>query len=229
VTSTPERQEAVPGIALDYLPGVRGHAVLVAGPGAGGGDALAVWTLSALGTATGAWVLPLAGLDESRLLAVMNMVRGRCLVGWTAETSTEALAKIEAALPTVLATRLRAATLEIPALLAEIREHRVRYSEALTAHSPTATSKTAPLRWARELPNAGDEATVLSPHHVSAASPASSAALSAAGALTRSIDYWQETEETRCRRPHLRSLGERQLLPPRWLARLRSANSSMEG
>jgi Family of unknown function (DUF6218) len=230
MTSTPEYQDIVSGVALDYLPGVRGYAVLLAGPGADGAEALAVWTLSALGTATGAWILPLADLDKSRLSAIMNMVRGRCLVGWTTDIATEALDKIEAALPGALVTRLRASALEIPSLLAETREHRALYSEALAAYSATVPAKiAAPLKWPRELPNKGDEALVLSPQYVSTAGPAASAALSLAGALSRAIDYWQETEETRYRRPSLRSLVERQTLPPRWLTRLRDANSSMKG
>ncbi|WP_373367482.1 DUF6218 family protein [Micromonospora purpureochromogenes] len=34
---------------------------------------------------------------------------------------------------------------------------------------------------------------------------------------------WQDTEQVRFRRRHLRSFGEPRQLPPRWLARLRAA------
>ena len=223
-----ESRDADSGGALDYLPGVRGHAVLVTGPGADGEEALAVWALGALGTATGAWVLPLAELDGS-LFAVMKMVRGRCLVGWTEQSATDSLEKVEAALPAALVTRLRAGGLAIPSLLAETREHRTRCTAALTAYSATAASKIAPLKWARDLPDEGDEAAALSPRHVYAASPVAATALTLARSLSRAIDLWQETEEARYRRPYLRSLGEQQLLPPRWLARLRAAESGVEG
>jgi len=226
---TPASQDAESSPALDYVPGVRGHAVLVTGRDAAGEDALAVWILGAFGTATGAWVLPLAGLDESRLLSVLSMVRGRCLVGWSEVTATEALDKVEGTLPPALVVRLRAGSLAIPDLVAETREHRARHAAEVTAYSATVNSKIAPLKWAGRLPEQGDEVSALSPRHVSAASPVAGAALTVAGALSRAIELWQETEEARYRRPYLRSLGERQPLPPRWLAHLRAAESEREG
>jgi hypothetical protein len=92
----------------------------------------------------------------------------------------------------------------------------------------TAISKIAPLKWAGKLPEDGDEIAALSPRHLSAASPVAGAALTVAVALSRAVELWQETEEARYRRPYLRSLGERQPLPPRWLARLRAAESGLE-
>jgi hypothetical protein len=228
MTIAPERQDAEFNSALDYVPAVRGYAVLINGPGADGGETLALWTLSALGTATGAWVLPLTGLDESHLIAVMTMARGRCLVGWTKETATEALDKAEATLPAALVTRLRIASLAIPDLIAETREHRVLYSNALTANGSQATAKIASLKWKRELPSEGQEASALSRQPVSVSSPTVSAALAMAGALRQAIGYWQETEEARYRRPQLRALGEPQPLPPRWRACLQAAESGME-
>jgi len=228
MTVASERQDAEPTAALDYVPGVRGHAVLLTGPGADGEDALAVWTLGAFGTATGAWVLPLVSLDDSCLLPVMSMVRGRCLVGWSEATATEALDKVEGALPAALVARLRAGAMAIPSLIAETRKFRMRYTEAVTAYGATAISKIAPLKWATTLPADGNEATALSPRHVSAASPVARAALTVAAGLSRAVELWQETEEARYRRPYLRSLGERQPLPPRWLARLRAAESGLE-
>lgn len=229
MTVAQEAQDAGSGAAVDYVPGVRGHAVLVAGPGADGEEALAVWVLGAFGTATGAWVLPLAGLDEPYLLSVMSMVRGRCLVGWSEQSAADALDKVEGALPVALVARLRAASVAIPDLIAETREHRVRYAEAVAAYSAAVTSKIAPLAWAGTLPDDGNEIAALSPRHVSAASSVACAALSVAGALNRAVELWQETEEARYRRPYLRPLGERQPLPPRWLARLRAAEPGREG
>jgi hypothetical protein len=229
MTVAPASQDAESSAALDYVPGVRGHAVLVTGRDAEGEDALAVWILGAFGTATGAWVLPLAGLDESRLLSVLSTVRGRCLVGWSEVAATEALDKVEGTLPPVLVARLSASSLAIPDLVAETREHRARHAETVTAYSATVNSKIAPLKWAGRLPDKGDEvAAALSPRHVSVATPVAGAALTLAGALSRAIELWQETEDARYRRPYLRSLGERQPLPPPWLLHLRAAESGRE-
>jgi hypothetical protein len=123
---------------------------------------------------------------------------------------------------------LRAGSLAIPDLVAETREHRARHAEEVTAYSDSVNSKIAPLKWAGRLPDKGNEVSALSPRHVSAASPVAGAALTVAGALSRAIELWQETEEARYRRPYLRSLGERQPLPPRWLAHLRAAESGRE-
>jgi hypothetical protein len=229
MTVAPESQDAETGAALDYVPGVRGHAVLVTGPGVDGEDALAVWILGAFGTATGAWVLPLKSLDESYLSSVMTMVRGRCLVGWTEATAVEALDKVEGALPPTLVADLRAGSLAIPELVAETREHRARYTQAVTEYGASATSKIAPMKWPGQLPEEGNEVIGLSPRPVSAASPVAGAALTAAKALSRAVELWQETEEARYRRPYLRSLGERQPLPQRWLSCLRAAESGLEG
>ncbi|TWG24472.1 DUF6218 family protein [Actinoplanes teichomyceticus] len=224
-----ESQDAESSTVLDYLPGVRGHAVLVLGPGPDDQESLAIWTLSALGAATGAWILPLADLDSARLLRIMHMVRGRCLIGWTEDAATEALGEIEALLPAEMIARLRAGRLAIPDLVAEIREHRVHYSEELTAYSASTSSKLAPLKWARELPDEADEADVLTRRPAYAANPAAAVALTLAGTLRQVIDLWRETEEARYRRPYLRSLGELQILPPRWVGRLRAAESGSEG
>ncbi|BBH68823.1 hypothetical protein ACTI_55080 [Actinoplanes sp. OR16] len=224
-----ESQDAESGTVLDYLPGVRGHAVLVLGPGPDDQECLAIWTLSALGAATGAWILPLADLESARLLPIMHMVRGRCLVGWTAEAATEALGKVEALLPAEMVAQLRAGYLTIPDLVAEIRELRAHYTEELAAHSVSTSSKIAPLKWARELPSEADEVGVLTTRPTYAANPAAASALSLVGTLRQIIDLWQETEEARYRRPYLRSLGELQVLPPRWVGRLRAAESGSEG
>jgi hypothetical protein len=44
--------------------------------------------------------------------------------------------------------------------------------------------------------------------------------LSIAGAVERAVELWTDTEQIRYRRPYLRTLGEPQVLPPRWRARL---------
>ncbi|GIF08936.1 DUF6218 family protein [Actinoplanes siamensis] len=219
---------AVSGAALDYPPGVRGHAVIVTGANPDGAESLAVWILDPFGTPTGAWVLPLADLDGARLLEIMGMVRGRCPVGWTRESATEALGAVPGVLPAELVARLRAGSLAIPELVAETREHRARHVEALAAYRATATSKVAPLAWPRELPEAGAEAAALTPRPFHAASPAAAAALTLAKALGQAVELWQGTEETRYRRHYLRGTPQ-QHLPPRWLAHLRAAESGREG
>jgi hypothetical protein len=72
-----EGQNAETNVASDSAHEVRGRAV----PGTGGEDGLAVRILGAFGTATGAWILQLASLNESRRLPVISMVRGRGLIG----------------------------------------------------------------------------------------------------------------------------------------------------
>ncbi|WP_436520657.1 DUF6218 family protein [Actinoplanes sp. HUAS TT8] len=225
MTITAESQNADSGTTLDYPPGVRGYAVIVAGAGSDGADVVAIWILNPFGEPTGAWVRPLVDLDGERLTAIMGMVEGRCLVGWTEEAAAGALDKIEAVLPAEVVARLRAGVLAIPDLIAETREHRARYEEALAAYTATTTSKIAPLAWARALPSAGEEVAALSPRPIVAASPAASAALTLAKSLSQAIELWQMTEEARYRRPYLRSTGAQQSLPPRWLARLRRAES----
>jgi hypothetical protein len=216
-------------ITSHYPPGVRGHAVIVIDAGKDGEDALAVWTLSPFGEPIGAWVLPLADLDESRLLEIMTMVRGRCLVGWTEESAVAALGKIEAVLPPEFVARLRTTCLAIPGLIAEAREHRAHYDEELARYKAATGAKPAPFTWARDLPALGDEEAALSPRPFYAASPAATAALTVAKSLGQAIELWQMTEEARFRRPYLRGLGPQQPLPPGWTARLRSAESGLEG
>lgn len=212
--------------AVDYLPGVRGHAVVTMGQGADGGEALAVWRLGPTGRAVGAWVFASHALvDEGDLLGrVIESLFGRCLVDWTADGPAQALEQIAAVVPSAAVAALRDSLVVIPDLLAEITELRQRYAGALEAHRATAKSKFGPLVWAREVPDGFDAARrSLTPALSGVASPVAAQALGIAGALERAVELWQDTEQARYRRSYLRSLGEVQALPPRWMARLRAA------
>jgi hypothetical protein len=188
-------------VAAATIAGVRGHAVLAEGPDADGRDAVAIWRLDAFGIPIGAWVIPLAGdpglpsLDDVRA-----GLRGCARVAWAGEESD----------------------LHIEDLLDEIREHRQRYTEAHDAFRATRKAKITELTWTSEVPPA-DRARSLLEVRRPAASPVAAEALAVAGAIRNAIELWEDTEQVRYRRVHLRSFGDAQPLPPRWLAALRTA------
>jgi hypothetical protein len=155
---------------------------------------------------------------------VLRLVQGRCLVGWQAEDPQVSLGRLAELLPAALVADLRAHVLDLPPLLAEIGAHRRGYAEALEAYRPRTKSKILPLAWAEEIPADLDAARrVLSPPPPVGAEPVAAEALTVAGAVRRIAALWQDTEQVRFRRSYLRSLGEPQALPPRWIARLRAA------
>jgi hypothetical protein len=193
-------------VAAATIPGVRGHAVLAESP-----DATAVWRLDAFGTAIGSWVIPRAGDPDLPTVAdVYRGLLGCAIVTWAGD---------ERLLP---AGRPGAPVLLIDDLLAEIREHRDRYAEAHDAFRATRKTKITDLDWASEIPPP-DRARALLTVNRPAASPVAEAALAVAGAVRNAIELWEVTEQVRYRRVHLRSFGDAQPLPPRWLAALRTA------
>jgi hypothetical protein len=117
--------------AIDYVPGVRGHAVITVGPDGDGAEALAVWRLGPTGVAVGAWILNLdaARNDPAALHGIMTMLRGRCLVGWSADDSVKSLHRVAGLVAPTMIDRLSDGVVTIPDLLAEIAECRKRYLE----------------------------------------------------------------------------------------------------
>lgn len=215
--------EAAPDdlVPAAYVPGIRGYVVMACAPDQDGADHLAVWRLSPIGVAAGAWVL---AADDPLLLRVMESLRGCCLVDWDTTGPAEALRNVKVAGAGVHADELRAHLVLIPDLLEEIRRTRQRYEEALEQHRRTATSALVPLAWSAELPEDTEAARrTLTPARVPTAGPAAAQALMVAGAVQRAIGLWQDTEQVRYRRSYLRSLGDVQPLPPDWSARLRAA------
>jgi hypothetical protein len=207
--------------AADYVPGVRGHAVIAIGLDADGGEAIAIWRLGPTGVPVGAWVMSLDTARENPddLRGIMTMMRGRCLVGWSTDDPVRTLDRLAAVLPPAVISGLASGVVAIPDLLAEIAEQRTRYADALEQYRSITKSKIVPLEWSREIP----PPHTLTPRHLGAASPVAGQALAVAGALHAAIGLWQDTESVRYRRPYLRQLGQPQALPPRWVARLRSA------
>jgi hypothetical protein len=212
--------------AIDYVPGVRGHAVITVGPDGDGAEALAVWRLGPTGVAVGAWILSLdaARNDPAALHGIMTMLRGRCLVGWSADDSVKSLHRVAGLVAPTMIDRLSDGVVTIPDLLAEIAECRKRYLGTLERYRSTTKSKIVPLTWARDVPLDVQAARLaLTPHRAWTASPVAAQAVALAGALHQAIGLWQDTEGLRYRRSYLRSLGQPRALPPRWMARLRSA------
>lgn len=225
-------------VPVDYVPGVRGYAILVAGRGGDGdsagdgeradAEAIAIWRLGATGHAVGAWTLRLDDIeaDPQHLRDVMNLLRDRCLVDWDADRPDAALRRIEPWLPADLVSALRANLLFLPDLLQEVREHRRVCAEAVEQHRITTKSAIVPLAWSVELPEDQARARRMLTPAPTAAAPVAVEALTLAGTVRRAVELWQDTEQTRYRRTYLRSLGEVQPLPPRWLAALRTAAGS---
>ncbi|MFC8620140.1 DUF6218 family protein [Micromonospora purpureochromogenes] len=223
-----EASENELSVPVDYVPGARGHAVLTVGPDNDGGDALAVWRLSPTGRAGGAWVLRFDEVERNpeQLRRVMSMLQDRCLIDWNEEAPTAALARIAEVLPAELLTALQGNIVTIPELLAEISEHRSTYAAAMEQHRASIKSKIAPLAWPTEMPDQQDLAGWAARAYSTAASPVAARALALTAAVASTAQLWQDTEQARYRRVYLRSLGDPQPLPPRWLARLREAVAS---
>ncbi|MEV1017032.1 DUF6218 family protein [Micromonospora sp. NPDC049801] len=218
-----EEFESDLAIPVDYVPGARGHAVLAVGPDGDGTEALAVWRLSPTGRAGGAWVVRLDEVEQDdQFVRIMWMLQGRCLVGWDRETPATILDRIAHLLPKELVSTLQGSVLTIPELLAEIAEHRSAYSEAVDRQRAVSKSKLAPLAWPTEVPDHEDLAIRLAVQP-RAASPVAGVALALTSAVAMTAQLWQDTEQARYRRKYLRTLGEPQPLPPRWLASLRAA------
>jgi hypothetical protein len=221
-----DRSDAELTLPVDYVPGVRGHGVLAVGRDADGAESLAVWKLGPTGQAGGAWVISFseAEADTDRLRRIFGMVQGRSLVDWAIDGPLGIATKLSGLLPADVVGDFCSHPLDIPSLLREIGEHREAYAEALERHRPTTKSKIAPLQWTEEIPD--DLETVrdaLTPPISTGAAPVVAQALAVAGAVRRAVELWQDTEQARYRRTYLRSLGEPQPLPPRWLATLRAA------
>ncbi|WP_433528422.1 DUF6218 family protein [Micromonospora sp. CA-263727] len=209
---------------VDYVPGVRGHAVLAIGADSDGGEALAVWRLSATGRAGGAWVLRIdeAERDADQLVAVFRLLQDRCLIDWEAESAASILDRISHLLPAPMVSGLKGNVLTIPDLLDEIGEQRAQYDEAVERHRAMTKSKVVSLAWPTEMPDRKELAQRASVQPA-AASPVAAAALALTSAVMVTAQLWEDTEQTRYRRTYLRSLGEPLPLPPRWLSRLREA------
>ncbi len=222
-----DRSDDELAVPIDYVPGARGHAVLAVGADSDGGEALAVWRLSATGRAGGAWVLRFDELerDAGQLVAVVRLLLDRCLVDWEIESTASILDRISHLLPAPMVPVLKGNVLTIPDLLDEIGEQRARYAEAVERHRATAKSKIAPLAWPTDIPDWKElaERTAGQP---AAASSVAAAALALTSAVAATAQLWEDTEQARYRRSYLRSLGEPLPLPPRWLARLREAVAS---
>jgi hypothetical protein len=171
-------------------------------------DATAVRRLDAFGTAIGAWVVPRAGDPDLPSLAdVYRGLRGCATVAWAGDEKVGPDAPV----------------LFIDDLLDEIREHRQRYAEAHDAFRATRKAKITDLDRASEVPPPGRARSLLTVRRP-AASPVAASALAVAGAVRTAIELWVVTEQVRYRRVHLRSSGDAQPLPPRWLAGLRAAH-----
>ncbi|MFI6134159.1 DUF6218 family protein [Micromonospora sp. NPDC051141] len=223
-----EASENELAIPVDYVPGAQGHGVLAVGPDSDGGDALAVWRLSPTGRAGGAWVVRFEEIerDSEQLCQIMGMLQDRCLVDGNEEAPIAALARVAEVLPAELVTTLQRSIVTIPELLTEISEHRSTYAAAVEQHKAGTKSKIAPLAWPTEMPEKADFAQWAARAHSTAASPVAATALALTAAVANTAQLWQDTEQARYRRVYLRSLGEPQPLPPRWLARLREAVAS---
>lgn len=242
MTAQPMRANEELSVPGDYVPGVRGYAILVTGrdggtdgDGDGGGDresfgaeSIAVWRLGATGYAAGAWILRLDDIeaDPQHLRDVMSLLRDRCLVDWDADRPEAALRRIERWLSADLVSALRSNLLFIPDLLHEVRKHRRVCSETVEQHRLTTKSAIVPLAWSVELPDDPDRARRMLTPAPMTATPVAAEALALAGTVRRAVELWQDTEQTRYRRTYLRSLGEVQPLPPRWLAALRKAGGT---
>jgi hypothetical protein len=217
--------EAADVVDAGHLPGVRGHAVLALGEDADGREALAVWRLDAAGYAVGAWVVPIEQDpgEVPQLADVVSGVHGCGVVDWSADSVTTIVDKVAHRLPVALADRLRSHALSVADLLTEVADHRRRYHERHEEYRATAPSKTLPLAWSTDLPPGEPSREVLRTGRLWGASPVAAEALNGAAELRRAIELWQDTEQVRYRRTHLRSDGEARPLPPRWLAALRAA------
>lgn len=220
-----EASENELSIPVDYVPGARGHAVLAVGHDTDGREALAMWRLSPTGRAGGAWVERFDEVerDPERLIRIMSMMQHRCLVGWDSQAVDGVLARIADFLPAEMLADLRAHILDVPELLTEISEHRAAYSAAVEQQRASTKSKLAPLAWPTEVPEQQELVAWAARVQSVAASPVAGTALTLTAAIARTAQLWQDTEQARYRRTYLRTLGEPQPLPPRWLARLREA------
>ncbi|MEU7754294.1 DUF6218 family protein [Micromonospora sp. NPDC049171] len=221
----PENQLSIP---IEYVPGVRGHAVLAVGPDSAGSEALAAWRLGPTGLAGGAWVMSFDQIerDPEQLRRIMWNVQDRCLIDWNSQTPVTVLERIADVIPAELLSRLADTVLTIPELLEEISTHRSAYSAAVEQHRTRVKSKIAPLAWATQMPDQEHLGTWAIRDRSATASPVAAAALAVTAAVARTAQLWQDTEQARYRRTYLRSLGEPQPLPPLWLAQLRKAARS---
>jgi hypothetical protein len=230
MTSALDAPESAFTLEVDYVRGAQGHAVLAVGSDGAGAEALAVWSLGPTGRAGGAWVLRLDNLQQDvvRLQQIMAMIRGRCLVDWTTDSPLRTLGRLGDLLPGEVVAGLRDQILIIPEMLDEIAERRKMYADAVEAYRATTKSKIAPLVWPSPVPEPQTLVEWSSRSLQSAASPVAGQALTLTAAVARTAELWQDTEQLRYRRSYLRSFGEVQSLPPRWLARLRAANAIVE-
>lgn len=228
MASDVEASESELSIPVDYVPGARGHGVLAVGPDGDGAEALAVWRLGPTGRAGGAWVVRFDEIerDPDQLRPIMWMLQDRCLVDWDKEAPARILARIADVLPAELLARLQRNILTVPELLTEISEHRSAYAAAVEQHRATAKSKIAPLAWPTAMPDQQELVEWAARAQSASASPVAASALALTAVVASTAQLWQDTEQVRYRRTYLRSLGEPQLLPPRWLASLREAVGS---
>lgn len=216
-------------VAVDYVPGIVGHLVLVEG-GNGGRDALALWQVSPTGQPTGAW---LVSADEANDKAVarrlLTLAARRALAAWDAAHGVallDRLAEVAGQPPDPVVT------VTLPEVISEITERRQALDRAVAAHRGQSTVKVEPLAWrgtvpveARSLQDLTQAAGIRRPP---AASAPAADALHVARLLAWAANLWQETELVRLRRRYLHEPygSAASPLPPRWLDALRAANTA---
>jgi len=210
---------------MEQVPGVRGHVVLAAGLDGDGADALAIWRAGPTGRADGAWALTFAEIARTpqRLCTIEAILSGRCLVAWSASDADLVLHRLAGLLPSGRLDALRGSLVVVPDLLAEIADQRAGYDHLVAERALATRRKATPLPWRTEPGDVNQLKVAAIAAASRAASPVAVSALALTAAVGHLAELWHETERVRCRRKHLKALGEPQLLPPRWLGRLRAA------
>ena len=215
----------------DYVPGVVGHAVLVAGKDHTGAESVAVWQVGATGQPTGAWIVSLdTTAHQGTALRLLGIVRRRAVIGWDSDVAGDALHRLAIMADVPAPAGWEETAVYLPDVLTEIADHRRACTDAVARYRATTgpKSKVLPLTWHRDVPTGA----------MSLAELAALAGLPLLGISSEVVDrvlqlsrlvawtaqLWQETEQVRLRRRYLvDEFGPAAVLPPRWLTRLRAA------
>jgi len=228
----PESAAEVGLLANGHVAGVTGHLILELGPDSAGHDALAVWHVDAAGQPVGASIATPESLaaDQEAARRLLGLTTGRSVLGWDTTTAADALGILSHCAGVVSPVRLDTAVL-LPEVLGEIEEQRQLHADAIEAYRvarPKGSIK--PIAYPVAVPTAATSAEELRLAACLAVPVADSGVAARALLLARltrwSVNLWHATETARLRRKYLvEQFGDEAPLPPRWLAKLRAANT----
>lgn len=213
---------------------VPGSAVVALGAGDDGAEALAVWQVSPQGALTGAWLVPTVEAFTVKETArrLLTLIERRGITGMTPDDVEHAVSRLTAAggigeerwwerqvfSPVQGFREILARRQEIDMVIEAARQTRKNVAALEWTHDFPDDVAPQSVEDLRQLATIGAESGTL----------AGGAAVTVGQVLRWLVRVWAETEQVKNRRGYVREvLGEREALPPAWLAAVQTASATV--